>query len=93
MTPYQMYQAVARVVGPVNVDGAQKFRNVWRVYTMNKKARTELVVCKEIIISGKKVRVYDANTSAPRAGLKKNDKITHVNFSIVSLLSSDFVSS
>ena len=46
MTPYQMYQAVARVVGPVNVDGAQKFRNVWRVYTMNKKARTELVVCK-----------------------------------------------
>ena len=76
MTPYNICQAMARVVGQGNVDGAQRVRNIWRLYLKDRKSRADIFVKQELLVNGKHIQIYDRNPQDILSKTQINDKLT-----------------
>ena len=76
MTLYQVCQAMARVLGSTKVDGAQRVRNVWRLYLKDKASRAALYVKQNIMIQNRNVQLYDRNPMDVYKKQQTTDKIT-----------------
>ncbi len=72
---YQICQAASRVITAASIEGAQRQKNVWKLYIKNKKSRVALAIKQNIIISGKIVKIFDSDPNSFVAN-KTSDKIT-----------------
>jgi ribA/ribD-fused uncharacterized protein len=86
VTPLEMCEAVAHVVGSAKVEGVQRIQNLWRIYVSDRKARADLYIKKKLIIKGKHADLYDQNPyeTYQQNGQNKKDKLTikHVPLSV-----------
>ena len=77
LKPYDICQAMVRVVGTGKVDGAQRVKNIWRLYLKDRKARADLFVKQTILINGKNTQLYDQNPMNVNPRFQKpSDKVT-----------------
>ena len=78
LSPLDICNAMARVVGVGKVDGAQRVKNLWRLHLKDKKARSDLFVKQQLAVNGRNVQIYDSNPYSTISGRPQpiNDKIT-----------------
>ena len=76
LKPYDICEALSRVVGVGNVDGAQKVGNIWRLYLKNNKSRADIYLKKELVVNGRKVKIFDGNPQYVTSQIHVNDKLT-----------------
>ena len=63
-TPYELCEAITRLIGAGTVEGAQRPdspRGCWRIYLKSLRARAQLLARREIRLNGVAVQLYDAN--------------------------------
>ncbi len=71
LKPIDICYAAANKIGVGKIDGAQRIRNIWRLYLKDKRARAELFTKQTIVIDGRVVQLYDRN---PISNIKFNNK-------------------
>jgi ribA/ribD-fused uncharacterized protein len=69
LTVLDVYTAIKRIINPVNLSGAgaQNVRGIWRIYTLTRASRLELLLSKELIINNQRLTLYDANPAVTGA--------------------------
>jgi len=63
ITALEICQANARVIGAQNVEGAQKVKNVWKLYAKSKKCRADLFIKEQLLTSQGRIRLYSKDPS------------------------------
>ncbi len=74
---FMICEAVARIVGGSNVEGAQLLSNTWQVYVKDKASRIKLVSKRQLLVVNNNVQIFDKDpTLITTKRREEMDKLT-----------------
>ncbi len=68
---YDICLAMSNKIGAGKVDGAQRIKNIWRLYLKDNKSRNDLFTKQTIIVGGKIIHIFDKNPATQQQSMNR----------------------
>ena len=77
LTNFTVYKAMGKIIGDQAVEGVQRVKSVWRLYSKTKEDRIQLLTREYIVLKGKRIKLYDNNPFDNQPWVKQiREKVT-----------------